>query len=49
MPLIKSSSKKAFEKNLSELLASGRPRKQALAIAFDVKRKRKRKRKKKKH
>lgn len=39
MPLIKSKSKKAFSKNVSELMHSGeRPLKQALAIAFSVKR-----------
>lgn len=39
MPLSKGQSKAAFGKNVAELLKSGRPQKQALAIAFDVKRK----------
>ncbi len=37
MPLDKSGSKKAFEKNLKEELKVGKPKKQALAIAFNVK------------
>lgn len=36
MPLIKSGSKKAISKNISELRHSGRPQKQAIAIALDV-------------
>lgn len=39
MPLKKSSSKKAFVSNLKEELKSGKPKKQALAIAYSVKRK----------
>lgn len=38
MPLIKSKSPKAFEKNLKAELAAGKPKKQALAIAYDVQR-----------
>jgi hypothetical protein len=39
MPLKKGKSKKTFKKNVGELVRSGRPVKQAVAIAFDVKRK----------
>lgn len=39
MPLKKGSSKKVFEYNLTELMRSGRPQKQALAIAYSQKRK----------
>ena len=39
MPLVKSSSKSAFRKNIKAEMASGKPQKQALAIAYDVKRK----------
>jgi hypothetical protein len=35
MPLIKSGSDKAVGKNIRELKASGRPQKQAIAIALD--------------
>ncbi len=38
MPLKKSKSKKAFSANVRELLATGRPKDQAVAIAYDVKR-----------
>lgn len=38
MPLIKSKSSKAFEGNLKAELAAGKPKKQALAIAYDVQR-----------
>jgi hypothetical protein len=38
MPLIKSKSKKAFEKNISTEVRSGKPVKQAVAIAYAVKR-----------
>ena len=38
MPLIKSKSKKAFEKNVKAELAAGKPMKQSLAIAYSVKR-----------
>lgn len=34
MPLIKSDSKEAFSKNVSELMHSNYPQKQALAIAY---------------
>lgn len=39
MPLKKSSSKKAFEANLKKELSAGKPKKQALAIAYSVQRK----------
>jgi hypothetical protein len=39
MPLVKSASKEAFEKNLKTEIKAGKPQKQALAIAYDVKRK----------
>jgi len=38
MPLIKSKSPEAFKKNLKAELGAGKPMKQALAIAYDVKR-----------
>lgn len=37
MPLTKSTSKKAFEKNIKAEVKSGRPVKQAVAIAYSVK------------
>lgn len=43
MPLIKSKSKKAFEHNIEAEMSSGKPQKQALAIAYDVKRRNSRK------
>lgn len=39
MPLSKSSSKSAFKKNIEAEVKSGKPVKQAVAIAFSVKRK----------
>jgi ribosomal protein L12E/L44/L45/RPP1/RPP2 len=48
MPLIRSKSAEALKRNIEELIASGRPQKQAVAIAYSVKReaaKKKRKRK----
>ena len=39
MPLIKSKSDKAFEKNIKAEIAAGKPQKQAVAIAYSVKRK----------
>jgi len=36
--LIKSKSKKAFTQNIKTEIAAGKPKKQAVAIAFDVKR-----------
>jgi type II secretory pathway component PulF len=39
MPLIKSSSKKAFTSNVSEMVKAGYPVKQALAAAYSTKRK----------
>lgn len=38
MPLIKSTSKKAFEKNVKKEIAAGKPPKQAVAIGYAVKR-----------
>lgn len=38
MPLTKSPSKKAFEKNVKAEVKAGRPVKQAVAIAYSVKR-----------
>ena len=38
MPLIKDIGKKAFQKNVKESIASGKPVKQAVAIAYSVKR-----------
>ena len=39
MPLVKSKSKKAFSKNVKTEMASGRPQKQAVAIAYSTQRK----------
>ena len=39
MPLVKSKSKEAFQKNVKAEIKAGKPVKQALAIAYDVKRK----------
>jgi hypothetical protein len=39
MPLKKSASKKAFVSNLKEEVKTGKPKKQALAISYDVQRK----------
>lgn len=39
MPLIKSKSKAAFEKNVKAEIKAGKPQKQAVAIAYSVKRK----------
>jgi len=38
MPLIKSTSKKAFSKNVSAEMLAGKPQKQAVAIAYSVQR-----------
>ena len=38
MPLVKSSSKNAFRKNLKAEVKAGKPMKQALAIAYSEKR-----------
>lgn len=38
MPLTKSPTKKAFEKNIKAELKAGKPVKQAVAIAYSVKR-----------
>jgi len=38
MPLVKSASKKAFQKNVKTEIASGKPPKQAVAIAYATKR-----------
>jgi len=39
MPLVKSSSKSAFRKNVKAEVKAGKPPKQAVAIAYSVKRK----------
>lgn len=39
MPLVKSSSKEAFKKNISQEIKAGKPQKQAVAIAYDIQRK----------
>ena len=39
MPLVKSSSKSAFRKNVGAEVKAGKPVKQAVAIAYSVKRK----------
>lgn len=46
MPLMQSSSEKAFSHNVAKLIKEGYPRNQALAIAFSIKRKAKKKNKK---
>jgi hypothetical protein len=38
MPLVKSTSKKAFEKNIKTEVKAGKPVKQAVAIAYSEKR-----------
>ena len=38
MPLINSKSKEAFRKNVKAEIASGKPQKQAVAIAYSVQR-----------
>ena len=38
MPLIKSSSKKAFKQNIRKEVKAGKPVKQAVAIAYSTKR-----------
>jgi hypothetical protein len=38
MPLIKSTSKKAFKENIKKEIAAGKPPKQAVAIAYSTKR-----------
>jgi len=38
MPLIKSKSKQAFQKNVEKEIAAGKPPKQAVAIAYATKR-----------
>lgn len=43
MPLKKSSSKKAREENVAKEIASGKPVKQAVAIAYSVQRQAKKK------
>ena len=39
MPLIKSKSNKAFKENIKREIKSGKPKKQAVAIAYSAKRK----------
>lgn len=46
MPLKKSSSKKAFSENVKKEMESGKPQKQAVAIAYSVKREAQKKKKK---
>ena len=43
MPLHRGKSKKVISGNIAELIRSGRPQKQAVAIAFDVARRGKKK------
>jgi len=38
MPLVKSTSKNAFRKNIKAEMNAGKPQKQAVAIAYSVKR-----------
>ena len=38
MPLVKSGSKKAMSENIRREMATGKPQKQAVAIAYSVKR-----------
>ena len=45
MPLKKLSSKKAFQSNVRQEIKSGKPQKQAVAIAYSVQRKAKSKKK----
>lgn len=47
MPLTKSASKEAISANIRELLASGRPKDQAVAITLDVAKRAKRAKKRK--
>jgi hypothetical protein len=47
MPLVKSASKKAFEKNIKAEVKAGKPVKQAVAIAYSEKREAEKKPKKK--
>lgn len=47
MPLTKSTSKKAFSKNIKAEIKAGKPQKQAVAIAYSVKREAAKKGKKK--
>lgn len=46
MPLIKSTSDKARNKNIGELIASGKPEDQAVAIAYSVQRRARKKKRK---
>jgi hypothetical protein len=45
MPLKKGKSNKTFKENVAELINSGRPRSQALAISYSQQRKSKKKKK----
>lgn len=46
MPLVKSASKKAFSKNVSKEVKSGKPVAQAVAIAYSIKKQAMKKKKK---
>lgn len=46
MPLKKGTSKKSFSSNVKTEMASGKPQKQAVAIAYSVKREAEKKKKK---
>lgn len=48
MPLIHSASEGAFKKNIAQLIRDGYPRKQAVAIAWDIRRKAQKKDRKRK-
>ena len=39
MPLVKSASKGAFRKNIKAEIKAGKPKKQSLAIAYNIQRK----------
>ena len=46
MPLLEGKSREVIAYNISELIRSGKPRKQAIAIAFKKSRKKRRKKRK---
>jgi hypothetical protein len=45
VPLVNSASKEAFQQNVAQLIKDGKPRDQAVAIAYDIQRKAKKKNK----